>query len=268
MEIHVLSDLHLEHGPFTVSNSVQSDVLVLAGDIHHNPAESMRWSAGLNRRCIVLLGNHEFYKGQWYERDRALAATTVQSLCKEGDLYFLDCSSTVIDGVRFLGCTLWSDYEVPIQDRYGPVSDQRKAMTQCSVMMPDHYNIKWRDPATARSPMVTPANLLAVHQLERQWLSDQLAQPFAGKTVVVTHHAPHARSIDPKFADNWMTPGFVSNLPDRFFEVPVLWIHGHTHCAFDYRVGNCRVVCNPRGYKLATGGYEVAGFDPELVVTV
>ena len=44
-----------------------------------------------------------------------------------------------------------------------------------------------------------------------------------------------------------------------------LWVHGHTHDSFDYRLNGTRVVCNPRGY--AKGGVnENAHFDPHFIV--
>ena len=113
-----------------------------------------------------------------------------------------------------------------------------------------------------------PEDLLSEHQADCQWLEQQLAAPFDGPTVVVTHHAPHPLSIAPRFASDWATSGFASALPDSFFEIPVLWIHGHTHSRFDYQVGNCQVVCNPRGYKLWGGDFEVDDFDAGLVIEV
>ncbi|MDR7379256.1 Icc-related predicted phosphoesterase [Rhodoferax ferrireducens] len=116
--------------------------------------------------------------------------------------------------------------------------------------------------------LVTPLDLLQEHRLDRRWLQAQLAIEFEGPTVVVTHHAPHPLSIATRYADDWVTTGFVNALPDAFFEVPKLWIHGHTHSRFDYQVGNCRVVCNPRGYKMRDGSFEVPDFDPGFVIEV
>jgi Icc-related predicted phosphoesterase len=80
-------------------------------------------------------------------------------------------------------------------------------------------------------------------------LPPMLAQPFAGKTVVVTHHAPSSKSVPPRYAHDLLTPAFASNLDvlmdgDR----TALWIHGHMHDPFDYEICGTRVVCNPRGY--------------------
>ena len=100
-----------------------------------------------------------------------------------------------------------------------------------------------------------------MHWVRRDWLRRRLDEPFDGPTVVVTHHAPSAGSVADQWADDWCTPAFVSDLPAEFFAVPCLWVHGHTHTSFDYRVGRCRVVSNPRGYMMRSGAMENAHFD-------
>jgi Icc-related predicted phosphoesterase len=76
-----------------------------------------------------------------------------------------------------------------------------------------------------------------------------LAEPFDGKTVVVTHHAPSSQSVHPRYARDLLTPAFASNLENLVEGDRVaLWIHGHMHESFDYEIYGTRVVCNPRGY--------------------
>lgn len=105
-----------------------------------------------------------------------------------------------------------------------------------------------------------------MHWIERDWLRRTLEEPFAGPTVVVTHHAPAAGSVAPQYAADWVTPAFASDLPAEFFDVPMLWIHGHTHSAFDYEHARCRVASNPRGYPSKTGSFENPQFDPGFVI--
>jgi calcineurin-like phosphoesterase family protein len=88
---------------------------------------------------------------------------------------------------------------------------------------------------------------LSDHEQSRRWIEDQLALPYAGKTVVVTHHGPSARSIHPRYLGEPVNAAFVSEL-DGLVEKADLWLHGHVHDSFDYMVGDCRVVANPRGY--------------------
>ena len=87
--------------------------------------------------------------------------------------------------------------------------------------------------------------------------------------MVVTHHGPHRGSLAPRFAADWVSTAYLSELPESFFEVPVLWVHGHTHSSHDYQVGRCRVVCNPRGYQTAAMPLpENRAFRADLVLTL
>jgi predicted phosphodiesterase len=110
---------------------------------------------------------------------------------------------------------------------------------------------------------------LKIHWRQRHWLQAQLLQPWEGPTVVITHHAPSPASIAPAYRNDWLTPAFASELPAEMFEGVDLWVHGHTHTSFDYRIGSCRVVCNPRGYPLGPDRHaENPGFDPGLVIEI
>ena len=119
--------------------------------------------------------------------------------------------------------------------------------------MADYRTIGWLDEAAAPDGMalrkLTPYDTLRLHRTQRAWLDAALAEPFDGSTVVVTHHGPHRGSLAPRFAADWVSTGYLSELPLHFFDVPVLWVHGHTHTSHDYQVGGCRVLCNPRGYQ-------------------
>jgi predicted phosphodiesterase len=99
-----------------------------------------------------------------------------------------------------------------------------------------------------------------MHEAHRfkSWLQQQMAQPFEGKTVVVTHHAPSAKSLF--YSDTITNPCYASPWDDLAEGVD-LWVHGHTHRANDYPIGDCRVVINPKGYP----GQDT-GFDPELLI--
>lgn len=281
MRLHILSDLHLEHSPLELP-AADSDALVLAGDILSPGHRALAWAAraSVNRGRPVLLvpGNHEFY-GQTLQAERRRMRDAAARL----GVHLLDRGSVVLGGVRFLGCILWTDYNVPIMDAagYGLHSDPARAMAACAASLADHRVIQWREGRQSEgvweaeeaeedraSRLLTPADLLGEHRLDRQWLASRLAEPFGGPTVVITHHAPHALSIAPRYDSDWVTAGFASQLPEKFFQARALWVHGHTHTAFDYRVGACRVVCNPRGYPLRGGRYEVEGFDPAWVVEV
>jgi Icc-related predicted phosphoesterase len=116
--------------------------------------------------------------------------------------------------------------------------------------------------------LFTPQDCAARFRRHAAWLADQLAQPFAGPTVVITHHAPSPRSIHPRFEGSPVNACFVSRAEHLLGGDKVaLWLHGHTHDSFDYEVEGTRVVCNPRGYRRNEVD-ENAAFDPALVLSV
>lgn len=265
MRILTISDLHMDHRPdWTMpSEWPDFDVAVFAGDINGSPSEGMRWLRtvpGLEYCEIIFVpGNHEYYARDIdEEEERAIEAA------RQTGIHLLNGSAVpVIDGVRFVGATLWTDYEL-----YG---DRVKAMQAAEYMMNDHRLIrkKW-DGQTAK---FLPRDALARHTRERAWIEEQLKIPHPGRTVVVTHHGVGHESVHPRFAGDQVTPAFSSDLSELIERyAPQLWIHGHTHDGFDYVLGQTRVVCNPKGYgpDISRGlrRTENPVFDPSKVVNV
>jgi predicted phosphodiesterase len=276
LKLLLLSDLHLEFSDLALPQTLDVDVAVLAGDIICPGSSLVGWvqaSAALQRaRAVVAVsGNHEYY-------DRVLQteAAAMQSAAQHMQapaVHWLDCARVVIDGVRFLGCTLWTDFALHIDTPEGPVSEPERGMAAAHRVMADYRTIGWLDEepgsATQLPRRLVPHDTLRMHREQRAWLERSLAEPFDGETVVVTHHGPQRGSLAPRFAGDWVSTGYLSELPSHFFEVPSLWVHGHTHTSRDYRVGPCRVLCNPRGYQVRGAALpENTAFDPALVVTV
>ena len=235
MKIQIASDLHLEflrnfQGEHLVSPHPDADVLVLAGDIASG-TDAIDLFATWPVPVVYVAGNHEFYRADWAQvradLRRAAAGTAI---------HFLDSDAVVINGVRFLGCTLWTDF------RAGGVA-QNLAMEIVEDSLNDYRIIR----TTAGT--LSARDTLDDHEVARAWLERELRQPFAGHTVVVTHHGPHERSVHPRFAGNPVNAGFVSDLSD-LLPLAGLWVHGHVHDSFDYVSGDCRVVANPAGYVL------------------
>lgn len=235
LRLHVLSDLHIEFLPFDPP-AVDCDVVILAGDIGVG-YRGLAWASEAfgDRPVLYLCGNHEFYDSHIDKlalglRERASATTNVT---------YLDNDEVVIQGVRFLGSTLWTDFQL-----FGSGSAAvGRAMHEARNSMSDFIrNIRYG------TGFFTPAQSVELHKTAVGWLEKKLAEPFPGKTVVITHHCPSWGSVAERFRDDWITPAFASDL-DRLMGPPVaLWIHGHTHCSFDYERNGTRVICNPRGY--------------------
>ncbi len=268
MRLLLLSDLHLEFADLALPARADFDVAVLAGDIRcpgSGAADWVRRSRPLRRaRAVIMVaGNHEFYDSVLQSEQAAMQAAAER--VDAPPLHLLDCSQVVVDGVRFLGCTLWTDFGLHIDTPQGRQSDSQRGMAQALQRMADYRCIDWLDAGVRRR--LRPQDTLAMHLHQRTWLQAALAESFDGPTVVITHHGPHRGSLAPRFAADWVSAAYLSELPASYFEVPVLWLHGHTHCSHDYRVGGCRVVCNPRGYE--TPGMplpENTCFDPARVL--
>jgi predicted phosphodiesterase len=260
--IQLASDLHLEFFAGSqprvrhIKPAVGADLLVLAGDID-NGVRGVEAFVDWPVPVVYVAGNHEFYDHHWTQTRQDL-----RSACAGTCVTLLDNDAIEIGGVRLLGCTLWTDFDLP-------GSRPPQAMAAVERGLTDYRVIH-----TPSGPLRT-AHTLADHRRSRAWLEAELARPHAGPTVVVTHHGPHPLSIHPRFAANPLNPGFVSDLTPLMAGVD-LWLHGHTHDSFDYRVGRCRVLANPAGYVMnwaaASGGsaleFENARFEPGLVVEV
>ena len=242
MRIQICSDLHLEHAPFAPPDA-RADLVVLAGDID-NGAAGIEWAKRTFRRPVICVaGNHEYYEGEFDSVQQAMRAAA-----RQGAVELLDCSETVFGGARFLGCTLWTDYSL------APQAERPAVIEAARKLNPDYQLIR------RGARLFSPEDAIALCTRHRAWLGAKLAEPFAGKTVAITHFAPHPLSIAPAYASHPANPGFVLDLTEMMGRA-ALWIHGHTHTFFDYRVRRTHVVCNPRGYL-----GEPTGFRPDLTV--
>ncbi|TXH61715.1 MAG: metallophosphoesterase [Burkholderiaceae bacterium] len=182
----------------------------------------------------------------------------LQRLSEGTRVQVLDQREVHIDGVRFLGATLWTDFEL-----FGEPQQRAASRAEAQRTMRGFSRIRTRE---VGSELFTPDDAAAIFQRHAAWLQRELAQEHEGETVVITHHAPTRHSIHPRFADSLLNACFVSDA-EHLLRVGrvALWVHGHTHDSFDHRVHGTRVVCNPRGY--ARGGVnENAAFDPDFCV--
>lgn len=253
MRLRILSDLHLEH--FDVEPElpqVSADVVVLAGDIHRQ-GEGLAWAAERLQGMPVILvaGNHEFYGTRMTE----LRAQMREEAERRG-IHFLDNDAVVIDGVRFLGTTLWTDFALYAADEgHEPLVTRELAYR----LMQDFHLIEH-----PQGEVFTPEACQALHREARTWLETELATPYDGPTVVVSHHAPLRECIPPRYRGDPLSPAFASHLGDLMGRME-LWVHGHVHEPVDLQIEGTRVIANPAGYP---DEFETPLFVPDLVVEV
>ena len=247
MRLHILGDLHIEFGDFEVPD-VGAEVMILAGDIHVKQ-RGLQWALSQEFGIPVLyvLGNHEFYGEKFPGLINNLKRDSEKT-----NIRILENDSINLGDYRFFGCTLWSDMAL--------FGDPLAASIFAARGMNDYR-------LTRHSKMIRrllPSDTVSWHTGSIKKLREFFDAGDPERSVVVTHHAPSIQSIVDNFRSDPLSPAFASNLDDFILEhQPRLWIHGHTHESFDYRIGRTRVVCNPRGYASIE---ENRGFKPDYVV--
>ncbi len=262
MRIAAFSDLHLEW--FRKDEALpqlraNADVVVLAGDIASGP-EGVEWAKkAFSQPVVIICGNHEHYRRNLRETVRACRAAAAGS-----HVHFLENDAVVIGGVRFLGCTLWTDL-----DLWGENERQRCAVYVANFITDFRVIGYGPEDRNLLRKKLKPSEMRWIHQQSRAWLEERFAEKFDGDTVVVTHHLPSIRSVAERFltseSESLLSAAFASRLDSEIERwKPRLWFHGHTHDSCDYRIGETRVVCNPRGYP----GDGNPGFGRDLVVEI
>lgn len=247
MKLHVVSDLHAGFGAFDPPET-DADVLVLAGDVDvglRGVEVAKGWARG--RPVLYVAGNHEFY-GEAIPRH----LQKMEAAAEGSGVRFMENREVVLGGVRYLGCTLWTDFEL--------FGNRAVSADVARSMMNDFRKIRV-EPEFRR---LSPVDVMAIHGRSLRWLTERLDAPFDGPTVVITHAAPGLRSVAPMHRHEPLTAAFASDLEWMLDGRAALWIHGHTHFCCDYEVGGTRVVANQRGYP----GEDTGGFDPAFVVEV
>lgn len=281
MNIQLLSDLHLEtHPHFVPEPAPGADVLVLAGDIgsYQNGSQLTDTDFGLARfsplaslagwptPVLFVPGNHE-YDAQDFDA----AHTRLRQTCERLGIVWLEREVVMLQGVRFVGTTLWSDFDALAENEGSTDLGRRLKMRDKAFRAANFYLRKTGGTRQGEAFLAQPMREQSLAC--QQWLADALQQPFEGSTVVVTHFAPSLRSADPRYGLVPGTAGFCNAL-DALLPHAQLWLHGHLHAPSNYTARGChsngtpwqcRVVANPLGYA---GKGEQAVFQPRLTVTV
>ena len=235
MKLQILSDIHLEFGPFKIPKT-DADVIILAGDISPG-IEAVAWvKSQTTKPVLYVAGNHEYY-GRKNSLPRL--QDKIREACKGSNIHFLENDSIELNGVTFLGCTLWTDFNLH--------NNPKANMYDAQSMMTDYKMItvniggQWRK--------LKPEDTCLIHQTSKHWLAKEIFNR-SSPVVVITHHAPSKQSIEAQQRESVLSAAYASNL-DEFIitNQPDLWVHGHMHNSSDYKHGKTRVMCNPRGYE-------------------
>lgn len=233
MKLQVLSDLHRELDRSFHIAKTDADLIVLAGDIDQGTL-GVEWAASeserLDKPVIYVAGNHEHY-----DHDIDSNESAMRERANELGVHFLENESIIVSGMRFLGCTFWTDYLA------APGESQANAMWLAKRKLEDHRRIRLGE------KRFHPRDALARHEQSVDWLEQELERGSETPTVVVTHHAPSTSCQHPKIKMNTLAAAFLSERDD-LVERSDLWIYGHTHACLDKPVRGTWVVSNQKGY--------------------
>lgn len=275
MKVSVMSDLHLDFADLTLPGG---DVLILSGDLceaksikqaEYNPVTVMleheredrrpdRFYRFLLEECsakyretIMVMGNHEHYGFKYHKTYDHIKSQLPDNI------HLLENETYELDGVTFLGATLWTDMN----------KGDEITLWQMKSMMNDYRQITAN--TNGNYFRLQPERTMTDHYKTMEYfktvMANRRAEGNGGPVVVVTHHAPSKMSTKPRYQnDTIMNGAYSSDLSEFILDHPEIkvWTHGHTHDNFDYMIGSTRIICNPRGYK----GYEqqAEDFDPTL----
>lgn len=267
MKINLLSDLHLEFLPMQHEVPAEADVVIIAGDIHPGVRGIMWAQENIGIPTVMVAGNHEFYGKRILQKHYGkMQAKTdeMNEIARDKRYHFLQNETVVIDGVRFIGTTLWTDFNLN--------NNQPIDIIYAQQVMNDYYQIYEEKEGIPQGVKLSPHTILTEHHVATYFIRSELEKPFDGKTVIVTHHGPTELSIDSDFKGERSNAFYVSRLEELIFEFqPNLWVHGHVHRSINYEVGTTKVIVNPRGYPIGwstVSRMENPKFDPNMLIEI
>jgi predicted phosphodiesterase len=240
MKLQIYSDLHNEFSKFDPGPS-GADVVILAGDIDLK-TRGVKWANEVFECPVIYVcGNHEYYGGHIDHTLRKMKEAALPHV------HVLENQALVLDQVRFLVTTGWTDYS--------STGDIQAAIRTAQEWMNDFRVIR----ADINYRRLRPVDLIARSKTAYNWLAQELDKPFDGKTVVITHHAPVSDYLSDEH-EGHLAAAYANDWWDLLGSVD-LWIYGHTHVAASFNKNGCRLVSNPRGYP-----GEHTGFVPDLII--
>lgn len=251
--IQIVSDLHLEFMYYEWDLPVtDADLIVIAGDVGVG-TKHMEWMSQqieIHKKPIIyVLGNHEFYHQDY---DETILVWEKFSDSNK-DFFLLHDRTAFINGVTYIGSTLWTDCE-----------NQESKEKLIEKHLNDFKVIRYH------GRTLTAKDTTDMNEYAKDYIRFMLENLDHGtdKIVLVTHHAPSFKSSASLFDGSELNCAFASDMESILTGYGIdLAIHGHMHNFSDYMIGDTRVVANPKGYPRETD-YGRGPFNASFIVEV
>ncbi|MBY5819911.1 phosphohydrolase [Rhizobium leguminosarum] len=264
MKAWVISDIHLfraigmkTSSPFPVP---QAEVCILAGDVSDDLDVSLNYliyEIGPHMPVVAVLGNHDYYG-----TSIVAALANARAAVAGSNVHLLENDRIELGGVRFIGATLWTDFEISVGDG----DEDYPAELRLEIARRDvvHLINDFTEIRREGGGSITVDDLRERHFQSRAFITDELVKPFSGKTVVLTHHLPLTACLDQRYHGNLSNAAYASDLSQIIDDCgPDIWVHGHVHQRQDFMRGRTRIICNPRGMWHQAGE---SGYKSDLVI--
>lgn len=244
MEFSIYSDLHVDRYdkmPYQswCRKNDKARIALIAGDICSIKKimlikEALLFFAKHFKYVLISLGNHEYNFSQLDKVPNEMEKLIYQLGLK--NVFLLHKKTFKHQNVVVIGTTLWSD-----------ICQHQKAIEE--KWQHKHIQLFTKSPKLSATKRFEIMAQLYLEQ--KNWLTEKMNQyqKKAHQLVIVTHHAPSLKSINPRFKDDENHYLYASNLEEEILRFePNLWVHGHTHFHCDYHIGKTHIVANPFGF--------------------
>lgn len=249
----VISDLHIEF--HDICNLPPGDILILAGDIFvaahmhkfHTDAISSSERKKYEKFCkeelskfkhiLYVKGNHEHYHGNFEDTSSILREYLSSHI---SNLTLLDNESIIIDGIKFIGSSLWGTYGCNTINHMFI----QESMNDCLVIktllpIDDEFNYG------KKGRNLNVFDIYKEHMKSCNFIENELKDTKL-PCIIITHHAPSYLCLD---IGNKLSDAYASNQHGLIEEYkPKLWIYGHTHNPMQIKINETLLMTNPRGY--------------------
>lgn len=256
MKIQIVSDIHIDinkdHNFGFINHINNCDLTLIAGDIAGSYAEEEKFLDKLvkiaEKPVLCVGGNHLGYNYRYVDVIKGTKYWSLNYLSHKynnGNVRYLNDDYFAIGDYIVFGGTMYSDFNL-----YGNIERSGKLAERG---LNDFIYVRVFDGENIRKIKYT--DYIEWFNLFINKLENCINHNQDKKFIVLTHFAPSSKSLDEKYVlFSQLNPAYASDLEGFIQKYPQIkiWTHGHIHSGSDYKIGDCRVVCNPYGYA----GYE------------